>query len=128
MRDELVRDISCAPIDIKYSGSWSGSITQGEITIFRRCCFVLAFLLSLAALVYRREPVTEHGETPKSPSDPSRSSQPQAVSKARLQAGFGKMPLYFVENRGQVDSRVAYYVRGSDKSIYFTERRSHVRV
>ena len=30
------------------------------------------------------------------------------------------MPLYFVENRGQVDSRVAYYVQGSDKTIYFT--------
>ena len=38
------------------------------------------------------------------------------------------MPLYFVENRGQVDSRVAYYVQGSDKSIYFTEGRSDVRV
>jgi len=34
---------------------------------------------------------------------------------------FGKMPVYFVENRGQVDERVAYYVQGKDKSLYFTE-------
>jgi hypothetical protein len=33
---------------------------------------------------------------------------------------YGKMPLYFIENRGQVDSRVAYYVQGIDKSVYFT--------
>ena len=30
------------------------------------------------------------------------------------------MPLYFVENRGQLDRRVSYYVQGSDTSIYFT--------
>jgi hypothetical protein len=30
------------------------------------------------------------------------------------------MPLYFVENRGQVDARAAYYLHGKDKSLYFT--------
>jgi len=30
------------------------------------------------------------------------------------------MPLYFVENQGQMDERVAYYIQGSDKTIYFT--------
>jgi hypothetical protein len=30
------------------------------------------------------------------------------------------MPVYFIENRGQVDERVAYYVQGSDKTLYFT--------
>ncbi|HEX9446083.1 MAG TPA: SBBP repeat-containing protein, partial [Candidatus Binatia bacterium] len=29
------------------------------------------------------------------------------------------MPLSFVENRGQVDRRVSYYLRGKDKSLYF---------
>ena len=32
----------------------------------------------------------------------------------------GKLPLYFVENRGQLDDRVAYYVQGRDTSVYFT--------
>ncbi len=40
---------------------------------------------------------------------------------ARLE-NYGKLPLYFVENRGQLDARVAYYVQGRDKSIYFTSR------
>ena len=30
------------------------------------------------------------------------------------------MPLYFIENRGQLDSRVAYYVQGRDTALYFT--------
>jgi hypothetical protein len=31
-----------------------------------------------------------------------------------------KMPLYFIENSGQMDGRIAYYIQGSDKTIYFT--------
>src|SRR5262249_47959342 len=38
---------------------------------------------------------------------------------SRLRA-FGQMPLYFVENRGQVDSRAAFYLHGKDKALYFT--------
>jgi hypothetical protein len=30
------------------------------------------------------------------------------------------MPLYFIQNRGQLDSRVAYYVQGRDTTLYFT--------
>ena len=32
----------------------------------------------------------------------------------------GEMPLYFIENRGQMDKRVHYYIQGADKTIYFT--------
>ena len=33
---------------------------------------------------------------------------------------FGKMPLYFIENQGQLDKDVGFYVQGSDKTLYFT--------
>jgi len=33
---------------------------------------------------------------------------------------FGKIPLQFIPNRGQKDGRVAYYVAGRDKTIFFT--------
>ena len=42
-------------------------------------------------------------------------------AKSRLVNGFGKMPLYFEENRGQLDPRVAYAVKGRDTDIYFTK-------
>lgn len=32
----------------------------------------------------------------------------------------GKMPLYFIENQGQLHEDVGYYVQGYDKTIYFT--------
>jgi hypothetical protein len=38
----------------------------------------------------------------------------------RLDREFGKMPLYFIANQGQTDRRVAFYIQGKDKTIYFT--------
>ncbi len=42
------------------------------------------------------------------------------ASSARLKEAVQHLPLYFVENRGQADPRVAYYVQGSRTSVYFT--------
>jgi hypothetical protein len=42
------------------------------------------------------------------------------IAKAKVQETFGKLPLYFIENRGQLDARVAYYVQGADTTVYFT--------
>ncbi|HKY09003.1 MAG TPA: SBBP repeat-containing protein [Candidatus Binatia bacterium] len=36
-----------------------------------------------------------------------------------LSAKITRLPLYFVENRGQVDARAHYYVHGADKLMYF---------
>ncbi|MBI3911127.1 MAG: SBBP repeat-containing protein [Armatimonadetes bacterium] len=49
-----------------------------------------------------------------------RPAAPDAAARVRLQAAFGRMPLAFIENRGQLDPRVAYYVQGRDKRLYFT--------
>jgi Ca2+-binding RTX toxin-like protein len=45
-----------------------------------------------------------------------------AQRAARVQAELGRLPLSFVENRGQVDRRVSYFVQGSRASLYFTSR------
>jgi len=47
-------------------------------------------------------------------------TQDEAATRARLERAFGHLPLYFVENQGQMDERVAYYIQGSDKMIYLT--------
>jgi hypothetical protein len=39
---------------------------------------------------------------------------PNQATRSRIHATFGKLPLYFIENRGQVDSRVSYCVQGRD--------------
>jgi len=38
----------------------------------------------------------------------------------QLRARYGTMPLYFIENQGQLDARVGYYLHGHDTSVYFT--------
>ena len=51
----------------------------------------------------------------------SRGSEAKPQEKfSRHRSVADKLPLYFVENKGQVDPRVAYYVQGKDKIIYFT--------
>jgi hypothetical protein len=32
---------------------------------------------------------------------------------------YGRVPLYFIPNQGQLDQRVSYYIRGRDKTVYF---------
>ncbi len=47
-------------------------------------------------------------------------SQPCAKGAPQANALWGRMPLCFVANDGQMDARVAYYVPGSDLALYFT--------
>ncbi|HJQ26664.1 MAG TPA: SBBP repeat-containing protein [Blastocatellia bacterium] len=42
------------------------------------------------------------------------------ADRSTVHSTLEKSPLLFVENRGQVDSQVAYYIQGSDNTIYFT--------
>ena len=54
--------------------------------------------------------------------EPARSQAPDSLAEDRVNASLGKLPLYFIENRGQLDARVAYYVKGSGTSVYFTSQ------
>jgi hypothetical protein len=37
-----------------------------------------------------------------------------------LTGDFGKVPVYFVPNGGQVDEEVAFYIEGAEKTVFFT--------
>jgi len=50
----------------------------------------------------------------------SATTPPPASRIFHSQPDFGKMPVNFIPNRGQLDERIAYYVRGKDKTIYFS--------
>jgi hypothetical protein len=58
---------------------------------------------------------------------PSRSTRasalppgPKTSTKPHVQSALGRLPLYFIENRGQLDRSVAYYLTGREVSAYFT--------
>ncbi|MFN2444986.1 MAG: hypothetical protein ABR606_05305 [Vicinamibacterales bacterium] len=64
-------------------------------------------------------PLSPTSQTPESRFSP----QPDhriSSSSAPGQVDFGRLPLYFVENGGQLDSRVAYYWRSPEATAYFT--------
>jgi len=45
----------------------------------------------------------------------------ESCARARATTAFGKLPLYFVENRGVYDDAVRYYIQGRNKTLYFTD-------
>ncbi len=62
-------------------------------------------------------PIRQSGSA--SAASPSTEASQARWVQRRLVEGFGKLPLYFVENQGQLDERVTYTIQGSDKTIYF---------
>src|SRR5262245_20726974 len=50
--------------------------------------------------------------------DVDAASRPVSAA-ARARGTFGSLPLLFVENHGQTDPRVTYYVHGSAASVFF---------
>ena len=50
----------------------------------------------------------------------ARGPEPASSASARAESLLGRLPIYFIENRGQEDPRVAYYVPGHDIATYFT--------
>ena len=51
---------------------------------------------------------------------PSASPSGEHGKQQRAVEAYGQLPLYFIENQGQLDPDVSYYIQGRDKSIYFT--------
>ena len=60
------------------------------------------------------------GQEPKVQATSAQASSIPGSAALKIDRDFGKMPLYFIPNHGQVDARVAYYLQGKDKTIYFT--------
>ncbi len=69
---------------------------------------ILAFLASTGA----------HG--PRAQASSAQTSSNLASGSIKIDPDFGKMPLYFIPNQGQMDAQVAYYLQGKDKTVYFT--------
>jgi len=60
------------------------------------------------------------GQEPKVQTTSAQTSSIPISAAIKIDRDFGKMPLYFIPNQGQMDARVAYYLQGKDKTIYFT--------
>src|SRR5262245_66447638 len=50
----------------------------------------------------------------------SKTAKPEAVSKAEVEAAYGKLPLSFEANRGQTAGQVKFLSRGHGYGLYLT--------
>ena len=48
------------------------------------------------------------------------SQDARPASPSLLKPSFGKLPIYFIENRGVYPDEVEFYVQGADKTLFFT--------
>lgn len=46
---------------------------------------------------------------------------PDKAPRRKVIESYGKLPLCFIENKGQIDKRVSYYLKGRQGAIYFTK-------
>jgi len=53
-------------------------------------------------------------------------ADPSPSDTAQVAQDYGKLPLYFVANQGQMDKRVKFYERGSGQAIFFTEAGAYI--
>ena len=51
----------------------------------------------------------------------SRVAATEKTDKESILGAYGKLPLYFIENRGQLDSEVRFYVKTFGQTLYFTD-------
>src|SRR3990167_6741722 len=60
-------------------------------------------------------------EVPSFPSKEVKGDGIDETTKAQVQESYGKLPLYFIQNDGQVDEKVKFYEKGSGHATYFTK-------
>ncbi len=88
--------------------------------------FLATFLAVLAILaVTRAAQKPDFGSSREWAAAPKATTGPQRLASAqapivKTSMDWGRMPLYFIANKGQMDGQVAYYVQGADKTLYFT--------
>ena len=45
----------------------------------------------------------------------------EVATKAKVQAAYGQLPLYFIQNDGQMDKRIKFYEQGNGHGTFFTK-------
>ncbi len=107
------------------SVDWSlkGGIRRANIREQRAMrLFVLVLLQVLQVLVFL--PLTATAAGPGSITHSEEDNNKVRLNetlKAEVMKTYGRLPLYFIENNGQVDSRVSFYERGAGHTTFFTK-------
>ena len=81
-----------------YQRRWGSDLAVSSIRVL--LLFLFLFILSAGEVVAKENTeVTEE-------------------TKVKVQEAYGKLPLYFIQNNGQMDKRVKYYEKGSNHAVF----------
>jgi hypothetical protein len=80
------------------------------------CVFIPAVLFTVGFQLPHRTPQN----SPASPSIRVQKAALGSIPRVATDLDFGKTPLYFIPNQGQMDDRIAFYIQGKDKNLYFS--------
>jgi len=81
-----------------------------------RRAFPLLVGILIAYFCLQASGVKEHKQM-----EPAECMAPKAAPALKVNTDFGKIPLQFIPNKGQMNEQVAFYIQGRDKTIFFTE-------
>lgn len=51
-----------------------------------------------------------------------------SAGKTGLKESYGKLPLYFIKNNGQIDGKVRYYEKSAGHAVYFTDEGLYINL
>src|SRR5438874_1361140 len=81
---------------------------------------LVALLLPLAAWIVAKEPDSKDSSPGRGAGSLKGLEKPDHAAQARVTESYGKLPLSFEANRGQTDSEVKFFSRGSGYGIFIT--------
>ncbi len=84
-------------------------------------CFVALFSLCAVLFTGNEASATDAYPTESGLVVPDQKPVDEAA-KLKIQENYGKIPLYFVRNDGQMNGQVRFYEKGSGRSTFFTDR------
>ena len=82
----------------------------------------ILFLLTVNLIAWSGAGIMSANCSPNAASTSSARSLKDEAFRARVEWALKSQPISFVENRGQIDPEVAYYVQGMGTRLYFTSR------
>ena len=91
-------------------------MTKWRVSVILIC---LTFIVSFSALKYYTG--TREGAVPSTKLKGIKSEGLPEDIKVGVIEAYGKLPLYFIQNNGQMDAKVKFFERGSIHSTFFTE-------
>ena len=87
-----------------------------------RCAEIIGLMSVLFLLLGNCLGVVHGNVLPQGYGESIPSKEVDDATKVKVQESYGKLPLYFIQNDGQINEKVQYYEKGSGHAMFFTAR------